>query len=57
MEKHHLDAFIEYCVLRFGTKDISMAEANACLEEDARDLGMTNVEYLDYITANGKLPE
>lgn len=57
MEKHHLDAFIKYCMLRFGTKDISIAEANACLEEDARDLGMTNVKYLDYITANGKLPE
>ena len=57
MKKHHLDAFIKYCILRFGTKDISTAEANACLEEDARDLGMTNVEYLDYIAANGKLPE
>ena len=57
MEKHHLDAFIKYCMLRFGTKDISTAEANAYLEEDARDLGMTNVEYLDYIAANDRLPE
>lgn len=57
MEKHHLDALIEYCMLRFGTKDMSAAEANACLEEDARDLGMTSFQYLDYVVVNGKLPE
>lgn len=57
MEKHHLDAFIKYCMLRFGTKNISAAEANVCLEKDAIDLGMTNVEYLNYVTVNGKLPE
>lgn len=57
MEKHHLDALIEYCVLRFGTKDMSVAEANTCLEEDARDLGMTSFQYLDYVAVNGKLPK
>lgn len=56
MKKDHLYAVLKYCELKFGTTKISAKEAVAYVEEDARDAGLTVIQYLDYIVANGRLP-
>lgn len=57
MNKEQTKALILYCDLTFGYRDISVNECLACIDEDARDLGLTRIQYLDYVIANGKLPE
>lgn len=57
MNKKQTKALIIYCDLTFGHRDISVNECLACIDEDARDLGLTRMQYLDYVLANGKLPK
>lgn len=57
MNKKQTKALIIYCDLTFGHRDISVNECLACIDEDARDLGLTRIQYLDYVIANGKLPK
>ena len=57
MNKKQTEALMLYCDLTFGHENVSVVESLACLDEDARDLGLTRMQYLDYIVANGKLPE
>lgn len=57
MNKEQLDAIMLYCDLTFYHRDISVTECLACIDEDAKDLGLTRTQYLDYIVANGKLPK
>ena len=56
MNKEQTKALILYCKLTFGHGDISVNECLACIDEDARDLGLTRMQYFDYIVVNGKLP-
>ena len=57
MNKEQTEALMLYCDLTFGHRDVSIAGCFACLDDDARDLGLTRMQYLDYVVANGKLPE
>lgn len=57
MNKEQTKALILYCGLTFGYENVSVVECLACLDEDARDLGLTRMQYLDYVVANGKLPK
>ena len=56
MNKEQTKALILYCNLTFGHRDISVNECLACIDKDARDLGLTRMKYLDYVAVNGKLP-
>lgn len=57
MDQREFDAIRKYAMLTFGDRTISVKTCLACIEEDARDAGLTTLEYLDYIAMNGKLPE
>ena len=57
MSKEEIKAMLLYCDLTFYCRDISVAECLACIDEDARDLGLTRLQYLDYVIVNGKLPK
>ena len=57
MDKEEIKAMLLYCDLTFYHKDISVAECLACIDEDAKDLGLTRLQYLDYVIVNGKLPK
>lgn len=57
MNKEQTKALIDYCNLTFGHTKLSVSEALDCLDEDAYEAGLTRLQYLDYIAANGKLPE
>ena len=57
MNKSEFDAIMLYSELTFGNRDISVAECLECIEDDARDLGLTKTQYIDYIIVNGKLPK
>lgn len=57
MNKEQTKALILYCNLTFGHENVSVNECLACIDEDARDLGLTRMQYLDYVAVNGKLPE
>ena len=57
MNEEETKAFILYCDLTFGYGNGSINECLARLDKDARDLGLTSMQYLDYIVANGKLPK
>lgn len=57
MNKKQTKALIIYCDLTFGHRDISVNECLACIDKDARNLGLTQIQYLDYVIANGKLPK
>ena len=57
MSKEEIKAMLLYCDLTFCCRDISVAECLACIDEDARDLGLTRLQYLDYVIVNGKLPK
>lgn len=57
MNKEQTKAIIIYCDLTFGHKNVSVNECLACIDEDARDLGLTRMQYLDYVIANSKLPK
>lgn len=57
MNKEQFDAIMLYCDITFGTRDISIDECLDCIDDDARDLGLTRLQYIDYIVANGKLPK
>lgn len=56
MNMEELNAILKYCELTFGTTDISVNEALACIDEDAKDAGLTRTEYIDYVVSNGTLP-
>lgn len=56
MNKEQTKALILYCNLTFGHENVSVVECIAALDEDARDLGLTRIQYLEYIAVNGKLP-
>lgn len=57
MDKEEIKAMLLYCDLTFYHRDISVAECLACIDEDARDLGLTRSQYLDYVIVNGELPK
>lgn len=57
MNKEQLDAIMLYCDLTFYHRDISVTECLACIDEDAKDLGLTRSQYLDYVIVNGELPK
>ena len=57
MNKSEFEAIMLYSELTFGNRDISVAECLKCIEDDARDLGLTKTQYIDYIISNGKLPK
>lgn len=57
MNKSEFNAIMLYCELTFGTCDISVAECLECIEDDARELGLTKAQYIDYVIVNGKLPK
>ena len=57
MNEEETKAIIIYCDLTFGNRNISVIECLDCIDEDARDLGVTRMQYIDYIIANGKLPK
>lgn len=57
MNKEEIKAIMLYCDLTFYRRDISVTECLACIDEDAKDLGLTRIQYLDYVIVNGKLPE
>lgn len=57
MNKEEIEAIMLYCDLTFYCRDISVTECIACIDEDAKDLGLTRIQYLDYVIVNGKLPE
>lgn len=57
MNKKQTKALIIYCDLTFGHRNISVNECLACIDKDARNLGLTRIQYLDYVIANGKLPK
>lgn len=57
MNKEQTKTLIDYCNLTFGHTNLSVSEALDCLDGDAYEAGLTRLQYLDYIAANGKLPE
>ena len=57
MNKEEIKAMLLYCELTFYCRDISVTECLACIDEDAKDLGLTRLQYLDYVIVNGKLPK
>ena len=57
MDKEEIKAMPLYCDLTFYHRDISVSECLACIDEDAKDLGLTRLQYLDYVIVNGKLPK
>ena len=57
MNKEEIKAMLLYCDLTFYHRDIAVAECLACIDEDAKDLGLTRLQYLDYVIVNGKLPK
>ena len=57
MNKEEIEAMLLYCDLTFYCRDISVTECLACIDEDAKDLGLTRLQYLDYVIVNGKLPK
>ena len=57
MDKEEIKAMLLYCDLTFYHRDISVTECLACIDEDAKDLGLTRFQYLDYVIVNGKLPK
>ena len=57
MDKEEIKAMLLYCDLTFYRRDISVAECLACIDEDAKDLGLSRLQYLDYVIVNGKLPK
>lgn len=57
MDKEEIKAMLLYCDLTFYHRDISVAECLACIDEDAKDLGLTRSQYIDYVIVNGKLPK
>lgn len=57
MNKEEIKAMLLYCDLTFYCRDISVTECLACIDEDAKDLGLTRLQYLDYVIVNGKLPK
>ena len=57
MNKEEIEAMLLYCDLTFCHRGISVAECLACIDEDARDLGLTRSQYLDYVIVNGELPK
>lgn len=56
MNKEQTKALMLYCDMTFGHRNVSIDECLDCIDDDARDLGFTRMEYLDYIITNGKLP-
>lgn len=57
MNKEEIKAMLLYCDLTFCYRGISVAECLACIDEDAKDLGLTRSQYLDYVIVNGTLPK
>lgn len=57
MNKEEIKAMLLYCDRTFCHRGISVAECLACIDEDARDLGLTRSQYLDYVIVNGELPK
>lgn len=57
MNKKQTKALMLYCNMTFSHRDVSLVKCLDYLDDDARDLGLTRMQYLDYIVANGKLPE
>lgn len=57
MNKEQTKALMIYCDITFGNRNISVDECLAYIDEDARDLGLTQMQYIDYVIANGKLPK
>ena len=57
MDKEEIKAMLLYCDLTFYHRDISVSECLACIDEDAKDLGLTRSQYFDYVIVNGKLPK
>lgn len=57
MDKEEIKAMLLYCDLTFYHRDISVTECLACIDEDAKDLGLTRLQYFDYVIVNGKLPK
>ena len=56
MNKEQTKALILYCNLTFGNENVSVNECLACIDKAAKDLGLTRMQYLDYIVVNGKPP-
>lgn len=56
MNKEQTKALIDYCNLTFSHTNLSVSEALNCLDKDAYEAGLTRLQYLEYVAANGKLP-
>lgn len=56
MNKEQLDAIRLYCKLTFDTTDVSVTEAIDCIDEDAFDAGLTQLQYIEYLIVNGFKP-
>lgn len=56
MNKEQTKALMLYCDITFGYRDISIAKCIDCLDTDAKAAGMSRLQYLDYVVANGRLP-
>lgn len=57
MNKEQTKALILYCDMTFGHRDISITKCIDCLDADAKGVGMSRLQYLDYVVANGRLPQ
>lgn len=57
MNEEETKAIIIYCDIIFGNRNISVVECLARLDKDARDLGLTSMQYINYIIANNRLPK
>lgn len=49
MNKEQTEALMLYCNMTFGHRNVSVVECLNRLDNDARDLNLTRMQYLDYI--------
>lgn len=57
MNKEQTKALMLYCDMTFGHRNVSIDECLDCLDADAKGAGMNRLQYLDYVVANGGLPQ
>lgn len=56
MNQEEFDAIRKYSMLTFGNRTISVKTCLKCIEEDAKDAGMTVCQFLSYIYEYGQIP-
>ena len=55
MNKEQTKALVLYCDMTFGHRDIPITKCIDRLDADAKDAGMSRLQFLDYIDANSRL--